>query len=199
MPVKWTCPHSNAVLCLAVGTEKVVASGAELGEFTLWNEKGHHHMSQDEEDTDYQQSPGQLFNPPLAHSLSVAACGNSFCCDAEDGKIRVFQITGTRFEEELFFKGNDGKVSLWDIGKTTQQKKQRQPKNHNLRKSNSLHAKASGSGHKMTDVAESISAKLSIEHREKINWVAEASLLGSRVILVADPTNSVTVYELGEM
>ncbi|KAE8604826.1 hypothetical protein XENTR_v10014844 [Xenopus tropicalis] len=359
MPVTWTCPHSNAVLCLAVSTEGVVASGAELGELTIWNEEGHpigniqlnggedvtsiafspvcatrlyvshgenisvldsrafkepvetfiinkeevncisvnetdsllaaaddsgsvkvldlekkkvtrslhrhtnicsavsfrphwphslvscgldmqvllwnvqkarplwitnlQHLSQDEEDTDYQQSPGQLFNPPLAHSLSVAASGNTFCCGAEDGKIRVFQVTGTRFEEELFFKGhtqgvsqvhflkeetqhflisggNDGKVCLWDTGKkTTQQKKQKQPKNHHLRKSNSVHAKAGSSGHKISDVAESISAKLSIEHGEKINWVSEASLQGSRSVLVADPTNCITVYQLGEM
>ncbi|XP_051873378.1 WD repeat-containing protein 53 isoform X2 [Pristis pectinata] len=94
-----------------------------------------------EEEEDNQQIAGcQLFNPPLAHFTSVASCGNVFACGAEDGKIRLFRVTGARFELErgfcghslgvsqvhflnsishpywLISGGNDAKVLLWDLG-----------------------------------------------------------------------------------
>ncbi|KAG8445528.1 hypothetical protein GDO86_010337 [Hymenochirus boettgeri] len=359
MAVKWNCSHSNPLLSLAISTDRIIASGAECGEITVWNEEGHHleslqlkggrditsiafspicstrmyashgetisvldsralkepvenftvckeeinsisvndtdtllaaaddsgtvkvldlekkkvsrslqrhtnicsalsfrprwpnsfvscgldmqimlwnvqktrplwitnlqDLSQDEEDEEYNQSPGQLFNPPLVHSLSVAACGNVFCCGAEDGKIRVFRVTGTRFEEEVFFKGhtqgvsqvcflnketkqflisggNDGKLCLWDIGgNTTQQKKPLQPKKHQVKKTDLLHAKGTSTGRQLTETTHQIKAKLCINHGEKINWVTEAELQRSRVLLVADLTNSISVYQLGEL
>ncbi|XP_075426372.1 WD repeat-containing protein 53 [Ascaphus truei] len=181
-------------------------------------------LAQEENDVEDHQSPGQLFNPPLVHSLSVAPCGNIFCCGAEDGKIRVFQVTGTRFEDQLCFKGhiqgvsqvhfldqelshswlisggNDGRVCLWDIDREMrQQQKQRPSKHHCLKKSGATSFKTKLSVHQTTEAAPRVSSKLTIEHGEKVNWLIGAELQGSRVILVADPTSSISVYELGEL
>ncbi|XP_078063442.1 WD repeat-containing protein 53 isoform X2 [Mustelus asterias] len=94
---------------------------------------------QEEMEKMQQQAGCQLFNPPLAHFTTVANCGNIFACGAEDGKIRLFRVTGTRFELEYGFRGhslgvsqvhflnslshpywlisggNDAKVMLWDV------------------------------------------------------------------------------------
>ncbi|XP_056420396.1 WD repeat-containing protein 53 isoform X2 [Hyla sarda] len=175
------------------------------------------HLAQDEEDTDLHQSPGQLFNPPLAHSLSISNCGNVFCCGAEDGKIRSFRITGTRFEEDLCFKahtqgvsqvsfleqdpgqtfllsgGNDGRVCLWVLGKDTVQPQK--PQKH-------LHSKKSTSKVKlkhMTEASPRVTSSLCIEHGEKVNWILGAELQGSKVVLVADPSNAISMYQLGEL
>lgn len=176
------------------------------------------HLAQDEEDLDLHQSPGQLFNPPLAHSLSVSNCGNVFCCGAEDGKIRTFRITGTRFEEELCFKahtqgvsqvsfigqdpgqtlllsgGNDGRVCLWSLGKDIVQPQKPQKHHH--------HPKKSASKVKVKQMAEAspkVASNLCIEHGEKVNWILGAELQGSKVVLVADPSNAISMYQLGEL
>lgn len=93
-----------------------------------------------EEEDDHQQRPGQLFNPPLAHCVSVASCGNILGCAAEDGRVHLMRIgSGSKLEQQGAFKahsqgasqahfvnflshpywlatgGNDGQVALWDI------------------------------------------------------------------------------------
>lgn len=93
-----------------------------------------------EEDSDHQQRPGQLFNPPLVHCVSVASCGNLLACAAEDGQVHLIRIgSGAKLEQQGALKahsqgasqahfvhflshpywlvtgGNDGHVSLWDI------------------------------------------------------------------------------------
>lgn len=95
-----------------------------------------------EEDDDHQQRPGQLFNPPLAHCLSVAGCGNILGCAAEDGRVHLMRIgAGSKLEQQgtvkahsqgvsqahfvsffphpywLVTGGNDGQVALWDLSK----------------------------------------------------------------------------------
>ncbi|XP_062843600.1 WD repeat-containing protein 53 [Trichomycterus rosablanca] len=94
-----------------------------------------------EEEEDAQSKPGQLFNPPLAHCISVASCGNVFACAAEDGRVHLARVgSGSRLQHHSAFKahsqgvsqthflnfmphpywlatgGNDGVVALWDIG-----------------------------------------------------------------------------------
>uniref|UniRef100_A0A4W6CRU7 WD repeat domain 53 n=1 Tax=Lates calcarifer TaxID=8187 RepID=A0A4W6CRU7_LATCA len=94
-----------------------------------------------EEEDDHQQRPGQLFNPPLAHCVSVASCGNVLACAAEDGRVHVMRIgSGSKLEQQgavkahsqgasqahfvsflshpywLVTGGNDGQVALWDLG-----------------------------------------------------------------------------------
>ncbi|XP_075057691.1 WD repeat-containing protein 53 isoform X2 [Mixophyes fleayi] len=219
--------HTN--ICSAVAfrphrPQSLVSCGLDM-QVMLWNmQKARplwltnlQHLAHDEEDMDYHQSPGQLFNPPLAHSLSVSACGNVFCCGAEDGKIRFFRITGTRFEEELCFKahtqgvsqvcfvgqdpghsfllsgGNDGRVCLWDIGKDITQH-HKQQKHHNSKKSLS-----NVKFRQMAEAAPRVSSKLCIEHGEKVNWIVGAELQGAKVFLVADPSSSISVYQLGEL
>lgn len=93
-----------------------------------------------EEEEQSQQRAGQLFNPPLAHCVSVASCGNVLACAAEDGRVHLARVgAGSRLEQQGAIKthsqgasqahflnfmphaywlatgGNDGVVALWDI------------------------------------------------------------------------------------
>ncbi|MCJ8744821.1 hypothetical protein PDJAM_G00122990 [Pangasius djambal] len=93
-----------------------------------------------EEEERSQQQAGQLFNPPLAHCVSVASCGNILACAAEDGRVHLARVgAGSRLEQQGVIKahsqgasqahflnfmphpywlatgGNDGVVALWDI------------------------------------------------------------------------------------
>lgn len=95
-----------------------------------------------EEEGDHQQQPGQLFNPPLVHCVSVASCGNILGCAAEDGRVHLMRIgSGSKLEQQgavkahsqgvsqahfvsflshpywLVSGGNDGQVALWDLSK----------------------------------------------------------------------------------
>ncbi|XP_028320381.1 WD repeat-containing protein 53 [Gouania willdenowi] len=97
---------------------------------------------QDDQQQQQQQRPGQLFNPPLAHCVSVASCGNIFGCAAEDGRVHLMRVgSGSKLEQQAAFKahsqgasqahflsflshpywlvsgGNDSKVALWDLSK----------------------------------------------------------------------------------
>ncbi|XP_061638343.1 WD repeat-containing protein 53 [Phyllopteryx taeniolatus] len=95
-----------------------------------------------EEEDDHQQRPGQLFNPPLAHCVSVASCGNIVACAADDGRVHLMRVGGgSKLEQQGALKahchgasqahfvpflshpywlasgGNDGRVALWDVSK----------------------------------------------------------------------------------
>lgn len=95
-----------------------------------------------EEEGDQQQRPGQLFNPPLAHCVSVSSCGNILGCAAEDGRVHLMRIgSGSKLEQHgaikahsqgasqahfvnflshpywLITGGNDSQVALWDLSK----------------------------------------------------------------------------------
>lgn len=173
---------------------------------------------QDEEAKE--QSAGQLFNPPLVHSLSVSTCGNVFGCGAEDGKIRIFRVTGAKFEQEAVFKGhtlgvsqvfllpeaywlitggNDGKVLLWNVSNEIE--KQKSPiKSIHRRKTKAPNTtkKVDKMNTELTNESEPISPKLTIEHGEKVNWISYAEIKGSRNILVADQTSAISVYSVAE-
>lgn len=94
------------------------------------------------EEDSHQQQPGQLFNPPLVHCVSVASCGNVFGCAAEDGRVHLMRIgSGSKLEQQgsvkahsqgasqahflrflphpywLLTGGNDGQVTLWDLSR----------------------------------------------------------------------------------
>ncbi|KAK6296259.1 hypothetical protein J4Q44_G00339720 [Coregonus suidteri] len=93
-----------------------------------------------EEEEDHQQKAGQLFNPPLAHCVSVATCGNVLACAAENGRVHLMRVgSGSRLDQQGSIKahsqgasqahflsflphpywlatgGNDGMVALWDL------------------------------------------------------------------------------------
>ncbi|XP_035239861.1 WD repeat-containing protein 53 isoform X1 [Anguilla anguilla] len=93
-----------------------------------------------EEEEGCRQNPGQLFNPPLVHCVSAAACGNVLACAAEDGRVHVVRVGGGSGPERrtalqahsqgasqahflsflshphwLATGGNDGRVALWDV------------------------------------------------------------------------------------
>ncbi|XP_052659899.1 WD repeat-containing protein 53 isoform X3 [Harpia harpyja] len=170
---------------------------------------------------DSPQSAGQFFNPPLAHSLSVASCGNIFGCGAQDGKVRIFRVTGVKFEHELEFQGhslgvsqilfmpeaywlltggNDGKVLLWDVSSDVG-KQQKSPAKSLQRRKAQASASTRKDG-KLNKVASNEHArvlpKLTIEHGEKVNWISCAEIKGSKRVLVADQSSSVSVYPLPE-
>uniref|UniRef100_A0A8C5YL70 WD repeat domain 53 n=1 Tax=Microcebus murinus TaxID=30608 RepID=A0A8C5YL70_MICMU len=168
-------------------------------------------------------SPGQLLNPALAHSVSVASCGNIFSCGAEDGKVRVFRVMGVKCEQELKFKGhtlgvsqvcflpesylllsggNDGKIRLWDVS-TEVEKKQKSPMKHIHRKKTKrgTYTKQDGSTNASVTHEEEhgkISPKLNIEHGEKVNWLLGTKIKGHQNILVADQTSYISLYPLNE-
>jgi len=96
-----------------------------------------------EEEDGHEQNADQLFNPPLAHCVSVASCGNVIACAAEDGRVHLMRIgSGSKLEQHGLFKahsqgasqahflgflphpywlatgGNDGQVALWDLSRS---------------------------------------------------------------------------------
>ncbi|XP_074860098.1 WD repeat-containing protein 53 [Carettochelys insculpta] len=166
-----------------------------------------------------QQSAGQFFNPPLGHSLSVAACGNVVGCGAEDGKIRIFRVTGVKFEQELGFKahtlgvsqvlflpevywllsgGNDGKVLLWDVSNAAGKQLKSPVKSIHRRKARTpTFTKRVGEPNAMgTTEHARVLPKLSIEHGEKVNWISYSEIKGFRRVLVADQSSCISVYPL---
>ncbi|XP_069720949.1 WD repeat-containing protein 53 isoform X2 [Phaenicophaeus curvirostris] len=221
--------HSN--ICSSVvfrpqRPQSLVSCGLDM-QVMLWNlQKARPlwstNLQQREMEADSPQSAGQFLNPPLAHSLSVASCGNVFACGAQDGKVRIFRVTGAKFERELEFQGhslgvsqvlflpgvywlltggNDGKVLLWDVGsdigkqlkspaKSLQRRKAQAPAS--TRKDGKLNKVASNEPVKVLP-------KLTIQHGEKVNWLSCTEIKGSRRVLVADQSSSVSVYPLPEL
>uniref|UniRef100_A0A6J0T7I8 WD repeat-containing protein 53 isoform X1 n=2 Tax=Pogona vitticeps TaxID=103695 RepID=A0A6J0T7I8_9SAUR len=172
-----------------------------------------------EDDTD-EQSSDQLFNPPLAHSLSVSACGNVFGCGAEDGKIRIFRVTGAKFEQEMVFKGhslgvsqifflpepycfitggNDGRVILWDV--CNEMEKLKSPvKSTNRRKIRMPSTKkVDKMNAELTNECALFSPKVTIDHGEKVNWILCTEIKGSRKVLVADQSSNISSYPIFEL
>nr|XP_012290490.1 WD repeat-containing protein 53 [Aotus nancymaae] len=181
-------------------------------------------LQEDEaEEMEGPQSPGQLLNPALAHSISVSSCGNIFSCGAEDGKIRIFRVMGVKCEQELGFKGhtlgvsqvcflpesyllltggNDGKIMLWDASSEIE-KKQKSPTKRTHRKKPKKGACTKQGGNTNASVTDEeehgkILPKLNIEHGEKVNWLLGTKIKGHQNILVADQTSCISVYPLNE-
>ncbi|XDC50269.1 hypothetical protein R6Z07M_001451 [Ovis aries] len=86
--------HSNICSSVAFRPQRpqsLVSCGLDM-QVMLWNLRKARplwitNLQEDEtEEMESPQSPGQLLNPALAHSVSVASCGNVFSCGAEDGK-----------------------------------------------------------------------------------------------------------------
>ncbi|XP_006869455.1 PREDICTED: WD repeat-containing protein 53 [Chrysochloris asiatica] len=221
--------HSNICSSVAFRPQRpqsLVSCGLDM-QVMLWNlQKARPlwitNLQEDEsEDMEGPQSPGQLLNPALAHSVSVASCGNVFSCGAEDGKVRIFRVMGVKCEQELGFKGhtlgvsqvnflpesyllltggNDGKIMLWDVSHEGEEKQKSPTKHTRKRKSKRIaytkqdgNTTASGTDE---DVHGSILPKLTITHGEKVNWLLGTKLKGCQNILVADQTSCISVYPL---
>ncbi|KAF4020848.1 WDR53 [Cervus elaphus hippelaphus] len=223
--------HSNICSSVAFRPQRpqsLVSCGLDM-QVMLWNLRKARplwitNLQEDEtEEMESPQSPGQLLNPALAHSVSVASCGNVFSCGAEDGKVRIFRVMGVKCEQELGFKGhtlgvsqvcflresyllltggNDGKIKLWDVSSEIE-KKHKSPTKHTHRKKTkratytkqgrNTHASVTGE-----DEHGKILPKLSIEHGEKVNWLLSTKIKGYQNILVADQTSCISVYPLKE-
>ncbi|XP_054241961.1 WD repeat-containing protein 53 [Indicator indicator] len=218
--------HSN--ICSSVvfrpqRPQSLVSCGLDM-QVMLWNLQKARPLwttNLQECETDGPQSAGQFFNPPLAHSLSVTTCGNIFGCGAQDGKVRIFRVTGSKFEQELEFQGhslgvsqvlfipeaywlltggNDGKILLWDVSNDVG-KQQKSPAKSLQRRKAQAPASTRKNG-KLTKVASDEQArilpKLTIEHGEKVNWILCTEIKGSKRVLVADQSSSVSLYLLAE-
>ncbi|XP_012874926.1 PREDICTED: WD repeat-containing protein 53 isoform X1 [Dipodomys ordii] len=222
--------HSNICSSVAFRPQRpqsLLSCGLDM-QVMLWNlQKARPlwitNLQEDEtEEMENPQSPGQLLNPALAHSISVASCGNIFSCGAEDGKVRIFRVMGVKCERELGFKGhtlgvsqvcflpesyllltggNDGKIMMWDVSSEIE-KKTKSPAKHTHRKKTkrATYTKQEENSASITDVEEhgKISPKLNIEHGEKVNWLLATQIKGHQSILVADQTNYISVYPLNE-
>ncbi|XP_004465927.1 WD repeat-containing protein 53 [Dasypus novemcinctus] len=222
--------HSNICSSVAFRPQRpqsLVSCGLDM-QVMLWNlQKARPlwitNLQEDEtEEMENQQSPGQLLNPALAHSVSVASCGNIFSCGAEDGKVRIFRVMGVKCEQELGFRahalgvsqvcflpesyllltgGNDGKIVLWDVSKKAE-KKQKSPTKHTHRRKTKRATYTKQDGNTDASVTDEehgkILPKLSIEHGEKVNWLLGTKIKGCQNILVADQTGCISVYPLNE-
>ncbi|XP_047590032.1 WD repeat-containing protein 53 isoform X2 [Lutra lutra] len=183
--------HSNICSSVAFRPQRpqsLVSCGLDM-QVMLWNlQKARPlwitNLQEDEtEEMESPQSPGQLLNPALAHSVSVASCGNIFSCGAEDG-------------------GNDGKIMLWDVSSEVE-KKQKSPTKptHRKKTKRASYTKQGGNTHHAPADEEEhgkILPKLSIEHGEKVNWLLSTRIKGYQNILVADQTSCISVYPLKE-
>uniref|UniRef100_A0A8D0GIC1 WD repeat domain 53 n=1 Tax=Sphenodon punctatus TaxID=8508 RepID=A0A8D0GIC1_SPHPU len=217
--------HSNICSSVAFHPQRpqsLVSCGLDM-KVMLWNLQKARPVwirNLQEEDAE-DQSAGQLFNPPLAHSLSVSACGSLFGCGAEDGKIRIFQVTDVKFRQELAFQGhslgvsqvlflpeaywllsggNDGKVLLWDVSSEVEKQQKNPMRSTHRRKvrSSTPTKRDAKSSTVLPNKYACVSPKLSIEHGEKVNWISYAEVKGSRRVLVADQSSSVSVYPVTE-
>ncbi|XP_039106780.1 WD repeat-containing protein 53 isoform X2 [Hyaena hyaena] len=92
--------HSNICSSVAFRPQRpqsLVSCGLDM-QVMLWNlQKARPlwitNLQEDEtEEMESPQSPGQLLNPDLAHSVSVASCGNIFSCGAEDASFTIVRI-----------------------------------------------------------------------------------------------------------
>ncbi|KAM5334754.1 WD repeat-containing protein 53 isoform 1-T5 [Glossophaga mutica] len=228
--------HSNICSSVAFRPQRpqsLVSCGLDM-QVMLWNlQKARPlwitNLQEDEtEEMKSPQSPSQLLNPALAHSVSVASCGNIFSCGAEDGKVRIFRVMGVKCEQELGFKGhtlgvsqvcflpesyllltggNDGKIMLWDVSselekKKVSPKKQKSPTKHTHRKNTKRATYTKHGKNSNTSVTDEEQGeflpKLSIEHGEKVNWLLSTKIKGYQSILVADQTSCISVYPLNE-
>uniref|UniRef100_A0A3B5M0A4 WD repeat domain 53 n=1 Tax=Xiphophorus couchianus TaxID=32473 RepID=A0A3B5M0A4_9TELE len=164
-----------------------------------------------------QQRPGQLFNPPLAHCVSVSGCGNVLGCAAEDGRVHLMRIGGgSKLEQHGAVKahtqgasqahfisflshphwmvtgGNDGLVALWDLSKhpvvNPEGKTQTTAPQRRKGKSSRRRREQTTSG-----------PKLSISHGDKVNWLCPAVLKGEPSVIVADQSTNLTVYPLSQL
>ncbi|XP_026557211.1 WD repeat-containing protein 53 [Pseudonaja textilis] len=209
--------HSNICASTAFRPQRpqsLLSCGLDM-KIIMWNlQKTRPQWIMNLQEEAVEQGIGQFVNPPLVHSLSVSTCGNVFGCGAEDGKIRIFRVTGSKFEQEVTFKGhllgvsqifflpemycfitggNDGKVLLWDvsreIGKLKSPNKAVHKKKNAIKKANKMDPE-------YTNDCLSISPKLTIEHGEKVNWVSYMSINGSKKILVADQSSDISVYPI---
>ncbi|TSN21160.1 WD repeat-containing protein 53 [Bagarius yarrelli] len=139
--------HTNICSSVAFRPQRpqsLVSAGLDM-QVMLWNlQKARpvwtYSLQEAIEEKEIKQQAGQLFNPPLAHCISAAACGNVLACAAEDGHIHLARVgVGSRFEQQGAIKahsqgasqahflnfmshpywiatgGNDGVVALWDM------------------------------------------------------------------------------------
>uniref|UniRef100_A0A3B3SEL8 WD repeat domain 53 n=1 Tax=Paramormyrops kingsleyae TaxID=1676925 RepID=A0A3B3SEL8_9TELE len=140
--------HTNICSSLAFRPNRpdsLVSAGLDM-QVMLWNVNKARplwtvNLQDTEEDRALSHTSGQLLNPPLAHCISVASCGNVVACAAEDGRVHLLRVgAGSRPESMgalrahslavsqahflnflshpywLATGGNDARVSLWDLG-----------------------------------------------------------------------------------
>ncbi|KAL1260158.1 hypothetical protein QQF64_007985 [Cirrhinus molitorella] len=142
--------------------QSLVSAGLDM-QVLLWNlpkvrPQWTYSLQDSQEDDAHPQKAGQMFNPPLAHCIDVASCGNVFACAAEDGCIHLLRVSeDSRLKERGMFKahcqgasqahfisflshpywlatgGNDGLVALWDLSEDALVANERKRKSHKKR------------------------------------------------------------------
>ncbi|XP_067898027.1 WD repeat-containing protein 53 isoform X2 [Heterodontus francisci] len=227
--------HSNICSCVTFRPQRpqsLLSCGLDM-QVMLWNLQktrpvwtvNLQDLPHEEVEEMQQQTGCQLFNPPLAHFITVASCGNIFACGAEDGKIRLFRVTGTSCQLEHGFRGhslgvsqvhflnslshpywlisggNDAKVMLWDISEQIMTDCKGPLKSARKKSVGSTAKKRSDYGAKTCKENKStpIMPKLSIDHGEKVNWVSAVDIKGSKSILVADQSCQISLYPLTDL
>ncbi|XP_077396852.1 WD repeat-containing protein 53 isoform X2 [Festucalex cinctus] len=179
--------------------------------------------AEEEDDNDDEQHHQQLFNPPLAHCVSAASCGNVVACAAEDGRVRLMRVGGgSKLERQgalqahsrgasqahfvpflshpywLATGGDDGRVALWDVGKhpvvVAPKTEGRKGRKGKKRKGEAAPEQDEAD----VEATDKNGAKVNIRHGEKVNWLCPALLKGTVSLLVADQSSTLTVYPLDD-
>ncbi|XP_048836349.1 WD repeat-containing protein 53 isoform X2 [Brienomyrus brachyistius] len=91
--------HTNICSSLAFRPNRpdsLVSAGLDM-QVMLWNVNKARplwtvNLQDTEEDRALSHTSGQLLNPPLAHCISVASCGNVVACAAEDGRVHLLRV-----------------------------------------------------------------------------------------------------------
>lgn len=165
----------------------------------------------------------QMFNPPLAHCVDAASCGDVFACAAEDGCVHLLRVSAdSRLRGWSAFKahsqgvsqarfldfmphpywlatgGNDGLLALWDLSddtaaldnKTTGRKKRPKARAKTLKSQMST---------QVSKACAKVEPKLSLNHKDKVNWICPAVLRGKPSLLVTDQSPELSVYSLDKL
>lgn len=173
-----------------------------------------------------EKGAGQMFNPPLAHCVDAASCGDVFACAAEDGCVHLLRVSAdSRLRGRSVFKahsqgvsqarflsfmshpywlatgGNDGLLALWDLGeeagaldnKITAHKKR--PK----ARAKILKSQLSTQEQSDSETRTRVEPKLSLNHKDKVNWLCPAVLRGKPSLLVTDQSPELSVYPLDKL
>ncbi|KAG9463182.1 hypothetical protein GDO78_022243 [Eleutherodactylus coqui] len=187
MAVKWDSGHANPVLSLAVSKERVIASGAESGELTIWSEQGtpigRLHLKGDDDVTGVAFSPVSFCKLYVSHGetvtmLDARALGEpleTFTVNKEE--INCISVNDT--DSLLATADDSGAVKVLDL--------QSKKVCRTLQRHTNICSAVAFRPHRPQSL---VSCGLDMQGAE---------LQGSKVVLVADPSNVISVYQLGEL
>ncbi|KAI7800487.1 putative WD repeat-containing protein 53 [Triplophysa rosa] len=173
------------------------------------------------------EGAGQMFNPPLAHCVDAASCGDVFACAAEDGCVHLLRVSAdSRLRGRSVFKahsqgvsqarflnfmshpywlatgGNDGLLALWDLSEDAAaplDNKMTARKKRSKARAKTPKSQMSTQEESESETRTRVEPKLSLNHGDKVNWLCPAVLRGKPSLLVTDQSPELSVYSLDKL